>query len=203
MTRAVFVAVLLLCGPAFAVDEDATPDGTSLSTANSCTTGTAHTTLDDDVDGSGTDWCTANTCSGASASSPVWHLTFVTPTNPPSTTTEKIELAARARQCTTGGNPPTCIFDLYCNAVSIASGSGVSITNTTAQVFSEVFTLDQGLCAADGSDVEARLTCTRGALPAADRRAADVEAVEWRVTWYLERGATVVSQSDGWGGLHE
>jgi len=202
-TRAVFALVLLLCAPAFASDEDATPDGTSVSTANSCTTSDAHTTLDDDVDGSGTDWCTSNTCTGASASSPVWHLTFTTPTNPPSTATGKIELAARARKCFTGGNDPACVFDFYCGGVLIANGTGASISSTTAQVFSETFTLDTGLCAADGSDIEARLTCTRGAAPAINRRAADVEAVEWRVTWYLERNAIVVSQSEGWGGLDE
>lgn len=176
--RRVLPVLLLVALPAWA--EDVRPNGTSTSSANSCSTATAHTTTDDDPNTPGGDWCTDSTCGDNAAAT--WLMQFATPTGgSPTSGADEQAFAVYVRKCRSASGNPTCTLNVYCNGSLITTGGSQSITSTTGQLLTQAFTFS-GSCASDGSDMEIQVACAgSGGSPSA-RNEVDLDAAEWRAS---------------------
>jgi len=175
-----FAALLVLCAlPAWA--EDVRPNGTTTSSANSCTTANAHTTTDDDPDAPAGDWCTDSNCGNNTAAT--WLMQFDSPVggNPTSGTDDQA-LAVYVRKCRSASGTPSCALNVYCNGSLVTSGSSQDVTSTTGQLLTQAFTFSGGSCASDGSDLEIQVVCSQSGGSPSSRNEVDLDAAEWRAS---------------------
>lgn len=177
MSRWLAVLLLLLSAPVFG-QEDVVPNTDEASDSETSCDTTVEPSIDDDPDSPDGTECTADTCTGSSASTWDFRVGFATPSGNPTTTSEDQTFVVRVKQCSAGSGSPDVDVDLFCNGSLVEDNGVVEVSSTTYTNVSYTFTFG-GTCASDGSDVEARVTCTRGGGSPSNRRSCDVDSLEW------------------------
>lgn len=173
--------LLLLAAPALAQDQTLEPDGNVSETSTDCTGAELTSRLSDNSD--------ATECRGGNGgTSESWTavMSFPTPTNSPSTTTDAQTFQCRAKKSSSGGNgDPSFSMNLFCGGSSVESGASNSTTDshTSYTEFSETFTFNSGSCASDGSNVEVEINVSHQGGSPSGRRSVDISDCDWDVTW--------------------
>lgn len=172
------LAVLLLAAPLAAQDQTLEPSGTVSETNSDCDGTTSWQRTSDNSDAT---FCDGGTGSGAESYNLL--MSFDTPTNSPSTTTDDQAFLCRVEKSDTsaGNGDPTFTMELFCAGASVEVGGTHTVTGAVSE-FTENFTFG-GSCTADGSDAEIRVNVVRQGGSPGGRRSIDTMDCDWDVTW--------------------
>lgn len=193
--RWLLALLLLVAAPAWAQDQELTPDGENNPTdvfADNCTTACNATTCNTDVD---EPFASSDDVENKSITNNATILyDFPTPSANPDTGTNQQSIDIEVSRCDddagcterTGGTDPTYTVEVYCNGSALTTPqviqSAVAVTGLDQTATNVTFTFDTTDCAADGSDLQMLYTFGQSSGSPANRNWPCIDVIEWNVT---------------------